>query len=389
MNFLRRISNYITTSATEAAEVLESKPVPTLAPVQFRSMSTTKSNNVPQEGTHHNPRTDPRTKMGYLRYALYPIWYPEYYKFYAQQEAFSWIAAELKFGDDIPSYNSCTPKIKRMIDYILAFFLIGDGAVIANIDERFLGEATCLEEDFFFKSQQRIETVHADTYGMAAFAFMNRDQAKMNELMRKAQDTKCIQAKMDFMIKYTKSDLPRSLRLVAFACAEGIFFCTSFAFVFWLRSRGICNNFVTANILISRDESLHRDFGCFLVKQEPEVELELVYKIIEEAVAVEDMFVDFILEEDIEDLRAKDLKQYARVLADQILYLMDMPIKYKVENPIPYVDIVALQDKANGFELQSGAYQKCPDSEMFNPELRAKVDNSFNEILKDPRSVEF
>jgi ribonucleoside-diphosphate reductase subunit M2 len=47
------------------------------------------------------------------------------------------------------------------------------------------------------------------------------------------------------------------MRLVAFACVEGIFFSGSFAAIFWLKKRGLMPGLTFSNELISRDEGTH------------------------------------------------------------------------------------------------------------------------------------
>ena len=59
-------------------------------------------------------------------------------------------------------------------------------------------------------------------------------------------------------------DQPYAVRLVAFAAVEGIFFSSSFAAIFWLRSRGLLPGLCHMNELIARDEGLHTNFACLL-----------------------------------------------------------------------------------------------------------------------------
>lgn len=67
----------------------------------------------------------------------------------------------------------------------------------------------------------------------------------------------CIKKKADWALKYITRDLPFRVRLVAFACVEGIFFSGSFAAIFWLKKRGLMPGLTFSNELISRDEGTH------------------------------------------------------------------------------------------------------------------------------------
>jgi len=81
-----------------------------------------------------------------------------------------------------------------------------------------------------------------------------------------------IQKKAEWALRYITPDLvryffvqsvdraedqPFRIRLVAFACVEGIFFSGSFAAIFWLKKRGLMPGLTFSNELISRDEGTH------------------------------------------------------------------------------------------------------------------------------------
>lgn len=89
-------------------------------------------------------------------------------------------------------------------------------------------------------------------------------------------------------------DRGRSLkeRLVAFACVEGIFFSASFALIYWFKARNLLPGLCHSNDLISRDEGLHTDFACELIKHLGELpDPAVVTSIVTEAVEVELGFV--------------------------------------------------------------------------------------------------
>lgn len=82
-------------------------------------------------------------------------------------------------------------------------------------------------------------------------------------------------------------------RLVAFALVEGVFFCSSFAAIFWLRSCGLMQGLTHSNELISRDEGLHLTFACELYRKiGSPVPAETIYDMMREAVALEQAFFE-------------------------------------------------------------------------------------------------
>lgn len=340
------------------------------------------------------------------RYALFPILDDKSYEFYEKQEITHWSATELDFVADLKSYESATPKMKRVLDMILAFFLSGDGAVSDNIIFRFLMECKTYEEKAFFISQLHIELVHAETYGLAAFTF-KKDPKAMAELIEMAQNLKCVSSKMKFMEKWMLADRPRYQRLVAFACAEGIFFCTLFAVIFWFRSKGLFPNFIIANELIAADESLHRDYAAHLFGQEISEILSkyekgskeynrvydeikaAVHEITSEAILVEDEFANCLLEENLEDLNSKDLKTYVRLITDNLLTQLSYSSQYNVKNPFTWLDDISMEQKGNFYEVRVGAYKKKSLSDVLNWKKRAGLVEDKINVYANPEDVEF
>jgi ribonucleotide reductase beta subunit family protein with ferritin-like domain len=339
------------------------------------------------------------------RFALFPILDQSGYEFYQKQETTHWTATELDFTADLAHYDSGSIQVKRIIDFILAFFLSGDGAISDNIVFRFLLECRTYEEKAMFISQLHIELVHAETYGLAAYTFKHGDDAALGELIETAQNTVHIKRKIEFMDKWMLSDRPRYQRLFAFACAEGIFFCTLFAIIFWFRSKGQFPNFVFANELIANDESLHRNYGAYLTVKEISLLLESVPEterstmlteiratlltIAKEAVDIEDGFVNFVIDEPLEDLNAKDLTTYARVISDNLLRETSCPTFYKVKNPFTWMGDISMEQKSNFYEVKVGAYKKRSLADVLNWKKRAGLEKNTVNVYDNPENIDF
>ena len=340
------------------------------------------------------------------RYALFPILDEKAYEFYQRQEITHWSESELDFVADRKWYESSTPQIKKLFDTILAFFLVGDGVISKNIIFRFLLECKTYEEQAMFISQLHIELIHAATYGLAAFTF-KRDSEAMAELIESTQNTNCVKRKVEFMEKWMMSDRPRYQRLVAFCCAEGIFFCTLFAVIFWFRSKGWFHNFILANELIGNDESLHRDWGAYLFGQEISEMLgkhekgteeytklydeikTAVYEIVLDAVDIEDEFVDYILQEDLEDLNKTDMKTYARLITDNLLTQLSYSSNFNVKNPFTWLEDISMEQKGNFYEVRIGAYKKKSLEEVLNWKKRAGLIEDKMNLYANPEDVDF
>jgi len=326
------------------------------------------------------------------RYSLFPILDEEAYEFYQRQEMAHWSATELDFTSDIPCYQNLNEKEKNLVDIILAFFLIGDGVICKNIVFRFLLECKTFEESAMFISQLHIELIHSETYNLAAFTF-KKDSESLANLISSAENTPCVKRKIKFMEDHMHEDTPRHIRLVVYACSEGIFFCTSFAAIFWFRSKGLLNNFITSNELIAKDESLHRNYGVFLrnreIKQLNNTEeiKEQTIKLVKEAVAIEEEFCEQILPESIDDFNAEDLKTYTKLIADGLLIDLGYEPIYNVKNPFTWMDGISFDQKSNFYEVRTAAYKKRSFADILNWKKRAGVEYNNTDPYQD--DIEF
>lgn len=332
------------------------------------------------------------------RYALFPILDEEAYSFYQRQEMTHWSSIEMDFVADLKDYDKASSRVKRIIDTILAFFLSGDGAISDNITYRFLTECKTYEEQAMFISQLHIELVHAETYGLAAFTF-KRTEHEIADLIESVQKTPCVIKKMQFMEKWTHSSRPRWQRLLAFACAEGIFFCTLFGYIYWFRSKGWFPNFVFANELIANDESLHRDYGCFLFKREivnlikKEIE-PIVREIINESIDIEDEFVHHsqkgeIKDDELGDMTIENMKKYCRLIGDNLSVNIGFEPVYKVKNPFTWMNDISMEQKTNFYEARVGAYKKKSLSDIMNWKKRCGLQGDQNKAYQEPSSIDF
>lgn len=119
-----------------------------------------------------------------------------------------------------------------------------------------------------------------------------REPEEQHRLFNSITTVPAIKAKADWCIRWIESAAqPFAVRLVAFAAVEGIFFSSSFAAIFWLKSRGLMPGLGQSNELISRDEGQHTKFACLLHRQlRKQADPACILSIIKEAVELEQAF---------------------------------------------------------------------------------------------------
>lgn len=327
------------------------------------------------------------------RYSLFPIVDKKAYEFFKIQECAIWSSNEIDFRDDKSDYNSLSPKRQRILDKVLSFFLPGDGMVNKNIILNFLKECESAEEVSAFVAQMYIEVVHAETYGMMFYTLY--DDKKIKKLQQEADESPYMKAKFDFMEKWIYCDRPITERLLAFACVEGIFFSVLFAIIFWFRKMGLMKTVVFANALIAADESLHRNYGGHLHQKRGGLKVDRALEIVNEVFEIESKFIEYLLsdtegeEEELEDLSVDGLKEYLKVVTDSLLHCAGYDTIYNVENPLKWLDEIALIQKNNFFEVKGANYTRMSVSDALNYNKRAGREEGNENAFVNPDLVDF
>jgi ribonucleoside-diphosphate reductase beta chain len=156
------------------------------------------------------------------------------------------------------------------------------------------------------------------------------------------------------------------MNMICFAtCVEGMFFFAAFAYVYFLRSKGLLQGLASGTNWVFRDESMHMAFALEVIniarKEEPglfnEQMNEMVVQMIEDAIECEMTFAADILENGIAGLSLKDMRQYLEFVADQRLESLHIPPRYNVKNPFPFMELQDMQELTNFFERRVSAYQ--------------------------------
>ena len=165
----------------------------------------------------------------------------------------------------------------------------------------------------------------------------------------------------------TKEDRRKFLlNMICFAaCIEGLFFFAAFAYVYFLRSRGLLHGLAGGTNWVFRDESAHMVFAFEVVKtarlEEPDLFDDRmkndVHLMMQEAIDCETQFAEDLLSGGVAGLSAVEVRQYLEFVADQRFQMLGMPKKYNVKNPFQFMDLQDVQELANFFERRVSAYQ--------------------------------
>lgn len=293
------------------------------------------------------------------RYVLFPIKYNDIFQLYKKASSVYWLADEIVFSQDLKDLEKLNDNEKFFIYHVLAFFAASDGIVIENLGVRFLEEIQIPEAKNFYAFQLAIEAVHSETYSLLIDTYCKNDTEK-NELFNAIHTHPAIKEKADWALKWIHNkECSFAQRILAFTIVEGIFFSASFCAIFWLKEKGLLPGLSFANQLIARDESLHTEFGClvysYITNRLPQ---EMVYDMIEEAVYIEEKFINESIKCEMIGMNSKLMNEYIKYIADRLLTMLGYDKIYHSENPFQFMEFSSVEGKTNFFDAKVAEYQR-------------------------------
>lgn len=303
--------------------------------------------------------TEPVLTESAERFVLFPIKEPAMWEMYKKHKAAFWVAEEIDLEGDAADWAALSDDERHFVKTVLAFFAASDGIVLENLAQRFTAEVKVAEARCFYGFQMMMENIHSEMYSRLIDAYV-RDAAERTRLFRAVETVPCVAKKAAWALRWIGSDAPFAVRLVAFACVEGVFFSGSFCAVFWLKKRGLLPGLAHSNELISRDEGLHCDFACLLYRSLRARPAEtLVREVVRSAVAVEQEFVRDALPVELIGMNSALMCEYIEFVADRLLRELGYAEpEFGAKNPFAWMDMISMQGKTNFFERRVGEYRK-------------------------------
>jgi len=247
-------------------------------------------------------KTEPLLTPNDDRFVMFPIEHDDIWEMYKKQVDSFWRAEEIDLSKDVNDWELRLSDEERLfVSTILAFFAASDGIVCENLALRFMNEVQVAEARAFYGFQIAMENIHSETYSLLIDTYIRNKEEKYR-LFKGINNFPCIKKKAQWAQKWiADKDASFAVRLVAFACVEGIMFSGAFCAIYWLKKRGLMPGLTFSNELISRDEALHAEFAVLLYKK-----LEYTFK------HSNNSLVSKILNK--EDLSNDDLKLLAKKL---------------------------------------------------------------------------
>lgn len=308
---------------------------------------------------------------------LRPMKYPEFYEMYRNSIKNTWTVEEVDFATDLMDLREKMSAGERhLIQRLVAFFATGDSIVANNLVLNLYTHINSPEARLYLSRQLFEEAVHVQFYLTLLDSYIP-DPAERNQAFAAINNIPSIRRKAEFSFKWIESindltvlknreDRKRFLKnLICFAaCNEGMFFFAAFAYVYYLRSKGLLHGLATGTNWVFRDESMHMQFAFRVIDTMREEEPELfdeeltrdVYEMMEDAIECETLFANDVLSEGVAGLSVRDMRTYLEFVADRRLAALKMPIKYGSKNPFSFLDLQDVQEVTNFFERRVSSY---------------------------------
>jgi len=321
---------------------------------------------------------------------LRPMKYPVFYEMYRNAIKNTWTVEEVDFSTDLADLRArMTPAERHLINRLVSFFATGDSIVGNNLVLNLYKHINAPEARMYLSRQLHEEALHVQFYLTLLDTYIP-DHTEREQAFAAVHNVPSIARKAEFCQRWIDSifalDTLRTkqqrraflLNLICFAsCIEGLFFFAAFAYVYFLRSKGLLHGLASGTNWVFRDESMHMAFSFEVVKtarnEEPDLFDESlasgVYQMLEEAVSCEMQFAEDLLSLGVAGLSAREMRQYLQFVADQRLSQLGLPARYQVKNPFPFLELQDVQELANFFERRVSAYQVAVSGQVVFDEV--------------------
>jgi ribonucleoside-diphosphate reductase beta chain len=312
-----------------------------------------------------------------MNLTLRPMRYPHFFERFREAIRNTWTVEEIDLHTDLADLHRLSGAERHLVGRLVAFFATGDTIVANNLVLNLYQHVNSPEGRLYLSRQLFEEAVHVQFYLNLLDTYVP-DERDRFEAFAAIENIPSIRRKAEFCFRWIDSlhevrelktrDDRRAflLNLICFAaCIEGLFFYGAFAYVYFLRSRGLLHGLASGTNWVFRDESMHMAFAFDVVdtvrREEPDLFdgqlADQVRQMLAEAVDCEAQFAADLLGHGVSGLSLQDMRAYLEHVADRRLAQLDLPPLYGSANPFGFMELQDVQELSNFFERRVSAYQ--------------------------------
>lgn len=312
-----------------------------------------------------------------MNLTLRPMHYPHFYERYRDAIKNTWTVEEVDLHSDLTDLARMTPAERHLISRLVAFFATGDTIVANNLVLNFYQHINSPEGRLYLSRQLFEEALHVQFYLTLLDTYVP-DETERHQAFAAVDNIPSIKQKADFCFKWIDSVFALDrletredrraflLNVICFAAViEGLFFYGAFAYVYFLRSRGLLNGLASGTNWVFRDESMHMAFAFDVVdtvrEEEPDLFdddlAEQIRQMLIEGVEAETQFAEDLLGQGVAGLSIADMRGYLEHVADRRMQRMGLAPIYGSANPLAFMELQDVQELSNFFERRVSAYR--------------------------------
>ncbi|MBS0566393.1 MAG: ribonucleotide-diphosphate reductase subunit beta, partial [Proteobacteria bacterium] len=210
---------------------------------------------------------------------LRPMRYPQFYEMYRAAIKNTWTVEEIDFQIDLNHLDKrMTPAERHLIERLVAFFATGDSIVANNLVLNLYKHINAPEARMYLSRQLYEEALHVQFYLTLLDNYIPQAERRA-QAFAAIENIASIRHKAELCQRWiasiqrldrVDSDADKRqflLNLTCFAaCIEGLFFFAAFAYVYFLRSRGLLPGLAAGTNWVFRDESAHMAFAFEVIR---------------------------------------------------------------------------------------------------------------------------
>jgi ribonucleoside-diphosphate reductase beta chain len=308
-----------------------------------------------------------------LRPSLYPQFHQQFRTAYENN---AWTLQEISFASDkVDLRSKITDAERHVVSRLLAFFATGDQIVANNACITLYKHVNSPEARMYYGRQIFEEMLHIDFYKTLLEEYLP-DEKEQIAAFAAIRDIPSIKQKGEFCFKWMDqmNDIERLdtteqkqtflMNLLTFACAvEGLFFFAAFAYVYYLRDRGLLHGLASGTNWVFRDESAHMRFAFSVIevirRETPELWDGMeprIRNMLQEAIDCEMQFAEDVLTKGVVGLSHKDMLEYLRYVADGHCHRLGMQPMFGARCPFEFMLKQDVMELTNFFERNPSQY---------------------------------
>ena len=310
-----------------------------------------------------------KTSLSDERQYFKPFSYPWMYDAWLKHEQAHWLHTEVPMAEDVKDWKKkLTVEEKAFLTNIFRFFTQGDIDVAGGYVKNYLPYFPQPETRMMLMGFAAREALHIAAYSHL-IETLGMPESTYSDFLEYVEMREKHDYVLDLSSKNGTKESTATHIAVFSAFTEGMQLFSSFIMLLNFPRHGMMKGMgqiVTWSIV---DETMHAENMIKLFKEYIKENNEIwndslkskIYSVAEKMVELEDKFIDLSFAgADMRDLKAEDVKQYIRYIADRRLISLGMKGIFKVKkNPLPWVEeMINAPVHGNFFENRVTDYAK-------------------------------